>query len=525
MNAEQLLRSLNPVHGQSRFARDARTTGRVDRSDFASVAAALHREAGLPLDLLFATDDRASGHGFGLHAVFGLDAAHEWVEIATSLPAADPRFASVTAAVMAAHWYERYAQDMFGVVAEGHPDGRRLVHHENVPPGVHPLRKDFPWNARLPRASEPYPMGHVEGEGVFEIPVGPIHAGIIEPGHFRFNVAGERIITLEGKLFFTHKGVEKLLEGRTPAAAMPFVERVSGDAAASHALAFCQAVEAISWCTVPRRAKLLRVMAVELERFTMHLHDVANICGMGTGYTLMAANGFRVKERLQRLSARLFGNRFFRGFIVPGGVSRDLTAAELGDVWTTVEDAWAEARSLVALGLSSDTLRDRLETTGVLDRDAAWAYGAKGVAARASGVDRDARRDHPHAGYDGLPVTVRTRPEGDVYARVRVRVDEMGDSRDLLHRVVAACSAKGLPLDTSAAHDAPDGEALGWAESWRGQILDWLRLKGGVIDRAVIRDPSFCNWPLFAEIGPGNIVPDFPLCNKSLNLSYSGTDL
>jgi len=525
MNAEQLLESLNPVRGQPRLFREGRATGRVNASDFASVAAALHHEAGLPLDLLFATDDRAAGQGFGLHAVFALDAGHEWVEIVTDLPADAPRYPSVAASVMAAHWYERYAQDMFGVVAEGHPDNRRLVHHENMPSGVYPLRKDFCWDARLPRAAEPYPMGHVAGEGVYEIPVGPIHAGIIEPGHFRFSVAGERIITLEGKLFFTHKGVEKLLEGRTPAGAMPFVERVSGDAAASHALAFCQALESIAWCAVPRRARLLRVLTVELERFTMHLHDVANICGAGTGYTLMAANGFRIKERLQRLSSRLFGNRFFRGFIVPGGVARDLTAEGLGDAWTTIEDAWREFQALIALGLGSDTLRDRLETTGVLDREAARAYGAQGIAARASGLDRDARRDHPHAAYGESPVTVRTRTEGDVFARVRLRVDEMADARDLLHRVIAQCSNRSLAADIAAPCDAPDGESLGWAESWRGQILDWVRLRGGLIDRAVIRDPSFCNWPLFAEIGPGNIVPDFPLCNKSLNLSYSGTDL
>ena len=525
MNAERLLRSLNPVRGEPRVFPEGRATGRVDAADFAAAAAALHHDAGLPLDLLFATDDRARGQGFTLHAVFALDETHEWLELVTSVPPDAPRYPSVTARVMAAHWYERYVQDMFGVVAEGHPDPRRLVHHENVPGGVHPLRKDFCWNTRLPAADEPYPMGHVEGEGVYEIPVGPIHAGIIEPGHFRFNVAGERIITLEGKLFFTHKGVEKLLEGRSPAAALPFVERVSGDSAAAHALAFCQAVEAACSCVVPRRAALLRVFAVELERFTMHLHDVANICGMGTGYTLVAANGFRIKERLQRLSSRLFGNRFFRGFIVPGGAARGLTPEELGDAWATVENSWTEWKRLVALAFESDTLRDRLETTGVLEREAAWAYGAKGVAGRASGLDRDARRDHPHAGYAECPVTARTRSEGDVFARVRVRLDEMGDSREILHRVIALCSNRGLPPDTLAACHAGDGDALGWAEGWRGQVLHWVRIAGGLIDRAVVRDPSFCNWPLFAEIGPGNIVPDFPLCNKSLNLSYSGTDL
>jgi Ni,Fe-hydrogenase III large subunit/Ni,Fe-hydrogenase III component G len=523
MNADQLLRAVAGLSDELRTSAEGRVVAPVDRADFARVAASFHAEWNLPLDLLFATDDRAQGGGFGVHAVFAVDDAHHFLEVTTDLPSDAPAYDSLTRHVMAAHWYERYAQDMFGIRADGHPDGRRLVHHENVPALTHPLRKDFAWDTRLAHADEPYPMGRVEGEGIFQIPVGPIHAGIIEPGHFRFNVAGERIITLEGKLFFTHKGVEKLLEGRTVEDALPLVERVSGDSAASHALAFCQAVESLAGCGVPRQARALRVVAVELERFTMHLHDVANICGMGTGYTVMAANGFRIVERLRRLSSRLFGNRFFRGLIVPGGVASALTDAQVADAVATVDEAWREASKLVRLALDSDTLRDRLETTGVLTREAAWAYGAKGVAARASGIDRDARRSHPHAAYGELPCSSRTRAEGDVFARVMLRVDEMSDARDL----IAAATARHLPGASGcrAECEARDGEALGWAEGWRGQILDWVRLRGGVIDRAVIRDPSFCNWPLFGEIGPGNIVPDFPLCNKSLNLSYSGTDL
>jgi Ni,Fe-hydrogenase III large subunit/Ni,Fe-hydrogenase III component G len=525
MNVDQLMQSFAEPILDVRASPEGRAVARVRPADFSAMAARLHTQSGLPLDLLFATDDRADGRGFGVHVVFALDRVHQWLELETDLPADFPSYASITREVMAAHWFERYAQDMFGIHADGHPDDRRLVHHENVPAGTHPLRKDFAWDTRLTHASEPYPMGRVEGEGIFQIPVGPIHAGIIEPGHFRFNVAGERIITLEGKLFFTHKGVEKLLEGRSIAGALPFVERVSGDAAASHALAFCQAVESIAGCEVPDRARMLRVVAVELERFTMHLHDISNICGMGTGYTVMAANGFRIVERLRRLSARLFGNRFFRGLIVPGGVALPMTDEQLADAAATVDGAWTEASALIRLALDSDTLRDRLETTGVLTREAAWAYGAKGLAARASGIDRDARRDHPHAGYGQLAFTSHTRTEGDVFARVMLRVDEMSDARALVRAAPGACRDRVSESRHVVACECGDGDALGWAESWRGQILDWVRVRCGAIDRAVIRDPSFCNWPLFGELGPGNIVPDFPLCNKSLDLSYSGTDL
>jgi Ni,Fe-hydrogenase III large subunit/Ni,Fe-hydrogenase III component G len=525
MNTDQLLRAVASDSRDVRTSAAGHLLAIVDPPDFPALATSLHRDWGLPLDLLFATDDRREGSGFGVHAVFAVDHAHHFLEIATPLPADAPAYESVTRHVMAAHWYERYAQDMFGIRAEGHPDPRRLVHHENVPAGTHPLRKDFAWNTRLPRADEAYPMGRVEGEGIFQIPVGPIHAGIIEPGHFRFNVAGERIITLEGKLFFTHKGVEKLLEGRTVEAALPLVERVSGDSAASHALAFCQAVEGIAGAEVPELARALRVLVVELERFTMHLHDIANICGMGTGFTVMAASGFRIVERLRRLSARTFGNRFFRGLVVPGGVVAPLGGDQLADVVRTVNDAWTEASALVQLALDSDTLRDRLETTGVLTREAAWAYGAKGVAARASGVDRDARRNHPHAAYPDLSFSGRTRTEGDVFGRVMLRVDEMADARGLIESAAAICRGRAAGTASRTSWEACDGTALGWAEGWRGQILDWVRVRDGVIDRAVVRDPSFCNWPLFGELGPGNIVPDFPLCNKSLNLSYSGTDL
>jgi Ni,Fe-hydrogenase III large subunit/Ni,Fe-hydrogenase III component G len=509
----------------ARTSPEGRSVVRLHADEFTAAVVDLHDRSGLALDLLFVTDDRAEGRGFGVHAVLADDPGHRWLEIVADLPPGAPRFDSLTRQVMAAYWYERYAQDMFGIVAEGHPDPRRLVHHENVPAGTHPLRKDFAWNTRLPPADEPYPLGRVEGEGIFQIPVGPIHAGIIEPGHFRFNVAGERIVTLEGKLFFTHKGIEKLLEGRSVDDALPLIERVSGDAAASHALAFCQAVEAVAGCEVPALARMLRVLAVELERFTMHLHDISNICGMGTGFTVMAANGFRIVERLRRLSAGVFGNRFFRGLIVPGGVTGPMTASHLADVEATVREAWSELSSLVRLALDSDTLRDRLETTGVLTRQAAWAYGAKGVAARASGVDRDSRRDHPHAGYGQLPVTVRTRAEGDVFARVMLRVDEMADAAELIRLSAGFCRERSGDAGHRAACACGSGDALGWSESWRGQILDWVRVRDGRIDRAVVRDPSFCNWPLFGELGPGNIVPDFPMCNKSLDLSYSGTDL
>ncbi|MEI7451676.1 MAG: NADH-quinone oxidoreductase subunit C [Candidatus Falkowbacteria bacterium] len=499
-------------------------TVKVTKDVFTSLATSLANEENLPLSSLYATDDRQVSNTFGVHVLFANDAAHDWLLVSTEVLTTEPSYPSLTATVMAAHWYERYLHDMFGITPLGHPDLRRLVSHENVPENVYPLRKDFAWNTKMEHANVPYPMAHVEGEGIYEIPVGPIHAGIIEPGHFRFNVAGERIITLEGKLFFTHKGIEKLVEGKAPLEALPFIERLSGDMAAGHALAFCQAVEALAGCEVPKRAQLLRVLLLELERVTMHIHDLANIGGMGTGFSFIAANGFRIKERMVRLSDELLGNRFWRGEIVPGGVAKDLSTEKLAAILPVLQAAQVEINKIVKIALSSDGFLDRLQTTGVLPLEAAKAFGGVGLPVRASGFDRDVRRDHPDAVYKELAVNVQLKTVGDVHARYLCRINEIDESVRLIDAVLKQLTGNS---DKNIINECQikDGVTIGAVESWRGEIICALHFQNGKISRCFPRDPSFCNWALFAIIGPGNIVPDFPLCNKSLNLSYSGTDM
>lgn len=496
-------------------------TASISKEKLASAATKLADEYGLPLSTLFGTDDRAETNRFGVHAVFSLDAEHKWLMLSSDIPADDMQYPALTGTVMAAHWYERYLRDMFGITPIGHPDLRRLVNHENIPEGTHPLRKDFKWNTKLAKDNVPYPMHHIEGEGIFEIPVGPIHAGIIEPGHFRFNVAGEKIITLEGKLFFTHKGVEKLLEGKGVPEALPLIERISGDMSASHALAYVQAAEKISGCDVPVRALMLRAIIAECERITMHVHDLANIGGMGTGYSFIAANGFRIKERMMRLSEEICGNRFWRGLIVPGGMAKDLNRDDLDKILKVTGGVCKEMNKVVATALESEGFLDRLQYTGILPKETAEAFGAVGLPARASSVDRDVRRDHPYASYGEFPVNVITKKSRDVFARYRMRVKEIEQALMLIEKLIEKIPA-GAAVTGFA---AKDGFALGAVESWRGEILCALKVKNGIIDRCFPRDPSFCNWALFGIMGPGNIVPDFPLINKSLNLSYSGTDL
>ncbi len=497
-------------------------TVEVTRERFAELCRKAALTLNLPLSLLFATDERATDQAYYVHAVFAVDAEKTRFILRIRVPADDAHYPSVTAHVMAAHWYERLIHDQFGLIADNHPDWRRLEHHENIPQNTFPLRKDFAWDTKLAHANEPYPMHAVEGEGIYEIPVGPIHAGIIEPGHFRFNVRGERILTLEGKLFFKHKGVEKLLEGKTPAQAMPFIERVSGDMAIGHAIAFAEAVERATDTRVPARAHYIRTFLNELERLTMHLFDIGNVGGNGTGFTIMAAQGFRLLEQVRCLNEQLTGHRFLRGIIAPGGLTRDITNEELNQAMQALKDVDRELQKLLDIAYQSDGLMERFETTGVLKKEAAIAYGACGLPARASGIDRDLRRDQPYAAYENLNVNIPTETTGDVRARFDLRVKEWKESLALMRAVT-----KDIPSGPiSIAVPTKSGSALGSAESWRGEIIDWVRLDAqGHIDRCVIRDPSFCNWPLFGEIGPGNILPDFPLCNKSLNLSYSGTDL
>ncbi len=493
----------------------------VPREVFTKLSTTLTHAHQLPLSLLFATDDRKENGAFGVHALFHQDEEHAWLLVSTALPQNDARYESLTKTIMAAHWYERLMQDQFGIVAEGHPDPRRLMHHENVPLETYPLRKDFAWNTKLEHADVPYPMHHVDGEGIYEIPVGPIHAGVIEPGHFRFNVAGERIITLEGKLFFTHKGVEKLMEEKSPTEALPFAQRVSGDASASHALAYCQAIEAAFGVNVPDRANAIRVILTELERITMHIHDIANMAGNGTGFTVMAAQGFRIKEEMMRLSDTLLGNRFWREAIVPGGVSDDLSDEQIEQIKHTVVRVTSQIQKLFQMGRRSDGLRERLDSTGILKKQTAIAYGALGIAARASGIERDVRKDHPYASFASRQVSVCTFETGDVYARWKLRMCEIDVSSALILDLLNTLPKGSIKTECKGT----SGMGIGAVESWRGELIYVVHLKDGVIDRCVIRDPSFCNWALFGELGPGNIVPDFPLCNKSLNLSYSGTDL
>ena len=495
---------------------------RVDKSRLPELARFLHEKLQGRLALLFAVDCRPLEEKYEIQYLFSVD--RHWVLVTVEVVGQDRLFTSITPSVHAAQWYEREIRDLFGLIPQGHPDLRRLVRHEHWPKGTHPLRKDFLWDKTIGRQQGEYRFRHIEGEGVFEVPVGPIHAGIIEPGHFRFSVAGEPIMQLEIRHFWKHRGIEKLFEQKTLTTALPLAERVSGDTTLGHGLAYCEAVESLLHLEVPRRARYLRSLFLELERLHNHLGDVGAICN-DTAYTLAHAHCSRMKEQVMQLNDRLTGSRFLRGALAIGGVANDVSAiqrSELVDVLDAIEKDFAELESII---FANASLTDRLETTGVLTERTAWDHGVVGIVGRASGMDQDVRRDRPFAAYDELAVNVVCYRYGDVRARLRVRMDEIHESIRLI-REIRNRIPPGPVLASSGHQPRPREWALSAVEGWRGEILYFVMVgEDGHIHRCKVRDPSFPNWPAIQWAVIGNIIPDFPLINKSFNLSYAGNDL
>ena len=474
-------------------------------------------------ELILAEDTRLEGGSFTLRYIFELERAAEFVVASVSVPVEDPTFPSLATRWYLASRFEREIHDLFGLVPAGHPDLRRLPLHQFWPVDYHPMLKDAPLRQDFSDDGEPYPFGRVEGEGLYEITVGPVHAGIIEPGHFRFSVEGETIINLESRMYFVHKGIEKLFESASLDRGLNLAERISGDSSVAHALAFCQAVEALAGVTIPPRAAYLRVVLLELERLYNHIADVGAIC-TDTGFAIANAHALRLREDLLRLNARLVGHRLLRGALRPGGVARDFTAEQIADARDSIGRIVADFNEIVEIATHNGLVLDRLRGTGRLSTQIAREMQVVGVPARASGIDEDARRDHPCAGYAALPPRVVVHTDGDVWARLMVRVEEAREAARLIESALEALPSGRLAVPLDA---LPEGaRAFGLVEGWRGPIWHWVAAgKNHTLSRVKIKDPSFANWPALNYAILDNIVPDFPLVNKSFNLSYAGNDL
>src|ERR1019366_4991183 len=373
---------------------------------------------------VFAEDARAEHDVFFVYYLYALDSKHAFVLVRVPIPAEQPELLSLTNAVHAANWQGREIQDLFGIKLVGHPNPRRVVLHDDWPE-IYPLRKDFDLRTELPPfTGVRHKFREVEGEGVFQVPVGPVHAGIIEPGHFLFSVAGEPVLYLQLRLFYVHKGTEKLFENLPVPHCVRLAESISGDSSFAHATAFCHAIERAAGVEAPPRAKFLRSICLELERLHNHIGDIGAIC-TDVAFATVNMHCMRLKERVLRVNELLTGNRLLRGMACPGGVRFDFDADQLKALSQLVVELRPEFDSVVRLIENSSSTLDRLERTGVLKPAVARDLGVVGIAGRASGFDHDLRRDFPHAAYDQLKVTVPVYQAGDVEHRMQVRIDEV----------------------------------------------------------------------------------------------------
>jgi len=367
----------------------------------------------------------------------------------------------------------------------------------------------------------PYTFLPAEGEGLHQIPVGPVHAGIIEPGHFRFTASGETVVRLEQRLGYVHKGIEGLMTGADLHHAARLAGRVSGDSTVAYALAFARATEAALGVEIPERAHWLRALMAELERLANHLGDIGAVCN-DAAFSLMHTHCGILREQVLRASEACFGHRLMRDKIIPGGVTADLAttgATALRDLLASVQRRFPE---LVELYDNTASLQDRTVGTGHLRAELALSFGAGGFVGRASGRAFDARRTPSYSPYDRLPFEIPVRTDGDVNARLWIRIREVEESLALVEQIL-----DGLPGGVVQSSLEPAaGEGMALVEGFRGDVMVWLRLgDAGRVERCHLRDPSWFQWPLLEAAIEGNIVADFPLCNKSFNCSYSGHDL
>jgi Ni,Fe-hydrogenase III large subunit/Ni,Fe-hydrogenase III component G len=494
----------------------------VPRGQFEDVGW-LMKDAGARLAFEWGVDETLMGRQFAVLACFAREA--EYLLVRCDIPLDDPSFPSLSKKQAPAFRFERQIMSLLGLTPTGHvhSDLRPWIKHEDWPLDAWPLRKSFDAAQRMPRVAGEYAWVRAEGEGVYEIPVGPVHAGIIEPGHFRFQAMGEDILNLEERLGYTHKGIEKRFELLSWAEGARLAGRVSGDSTVAHALTYCRAVEALGEANVPPRAAWLRAIMLERERIANHLGDIGAIAN-DAAFVFFNYQFMLLKEHVLRGNRLLFGHRYLMDRIVPGGTSVDLMADGPAIIEAELGNLLPEFERVVKIYDLNASLDDRLRGTGMLPAETACELGTVGFVARASGQQLDCRLQAPFSPYDRIPPLMVVLNSCDVHARAWVRIEEIRDSVRLIRELLAT-----LPTGetrTSLADVPPDRSAFAAVEGWRGEIVYWLQSGlQGEINRCAIRDPSSVNWLALEQAVHGNIVPDFPLCNKSFNQSYSGHDL
>jgi len=486
------------------------------------------KEIGATFLTLWGSDNCDRNGGFSIHSAF-LHPEGTFVLTHAIASLTDPTYPTLAHAFPAALRMERATRDLLGIASTA-PDQRPWLRHNGWAANIYPLRKDFvpqvaTDNSQL--TTSPYPFVQVEGDGVHEIAVGPVHAGIIEPGHFRFSVVGEKVLRLEERLGYTHRGIAKQFESLAQKDGHRLAARISGDSTVAFSWAYSAALEAITRTVCPVRAVHLRALALEHERIANHLGDLGAL-GNDAGFAFGLTQFSRLKEDLLRANLDAFGARYLFDTICPGGVAADLPQmayAHLVHLYRTLDH---EVAGLRAIYDEHGGLQDRFRESGLLSSDLARQLGAVGLVARASGIAQDLRVDHPWPPYDKLATTMVTENAGDVAARVQIRFREIFESLRLCRALLAELSHTSVeanPIATTVTAAKPDCLGIGVIEGWRGPVMIALETgANGSTRRCHTHDPSWQNWPLLEYAILRNIVPDFPLINKSFNLSYSGQD-
>ena len=437
-----------------------------------------------------------------------------------SLECPDGRFPSVGLAHPPAIRLERAAQDIWGLQAEGATDARPWLDH-----GRWDVCQPLAAAPKPPAVPAPYAFLPTEGESLHRIPVGPVHAGIIEPGHFRFTANGETVVRLEQRLGYVHKGIEQLMAGKSLAEAARLAGHVSGDSTVAYALAFARAVEAALGLELPPRAHWLRAVLAELERIANHFGDVGAICN-DASFVLMHAHCGIWRERVLRAAERCFGHRLMMDRVVPGGVTCDLSEDGVVMLEALVAELRLRFPKLIELYDNTTSLQDRTVGTGILSAELAQQFGCGGYVGRASGRAWDARRSPGYPPYPSLRFEVPTLTDGDVNARVWIRIREIEQSTALLGQLLAQLPTGAIAVPAAQQAAGAEREGMALVEAFRGEVLAWVRIGAdGSVARCHLRDASWFQWPLLEAAIEGNIVADFPLCNKSFNCSYSGHDV
>jgi Ni,Fe-hydrogenase III large subunit/Ni,Fe-hydrogenase III component G len=479
------------------------------------------REKGGRVVALWGTDLTDRRGGFDVHMAVTVRSGLVWLTLA--VPEEQPEYPDVADIFPVANRMQRALFDLLGVRATGADDSRHWLRHAAWPAHAFPLRRSFDAAASYPNAQDDYPFVPVGGDGVHEIPVGPVHAGTIEPGHFRFSVIGERVMRLEERLGYTHKAIEKRFESMSIADGVRLAGRVSGDSTVAYAWAYCMATEGAAFVAPPERAQWLRALLLERERIANHLGDLGFL-GNDAGLAFGLAQFSRLKEDVLRINHALFGHRYLMDAIVPGGVVRDIDREGIGLVRAELGVLRTEVTRLKTIFDEHPGLQDRFIAAGRVTPELADRLGLCGLAGRASGMSWDLRVQFPPIPYDTLDVRMATHRNGDVAARVTVRFEEVIESLDLCSAILERLPRGDIRVDLPTPLEGSVG--LGWVEGWRGEVLIALEVgPDGSLRRVHPHDPSWQNWPVLEHAVMDNIVPDFPLINKSFNLSYSGVDL